>query len=73
MLQLTYRDKKVESWVKDFGGGGRGEPTIVTPLQYRKRFRTAMERFYFPSVPDRWSHAMADEPLDEESATLLNM
>ncbi|GMK53948.1 hypothetical protein CspeluHIS016_0105340 [Cutaneotrichosporon spelunceum] len=65
-------DKKVESWVKDFGGG-RGEPTIVTPQQYRKRFRTAMERFYFPSVPDRWSHAMADEPLDEESATLLNM
>ncbi|BEJ13748.1 hypothetical protein CspHIS471_0309220 [Cutaneotrichosporon sp. HIS471] len=66
-------DKKVESWVKDFGGGGRGEPTIVTPQQYRKRFRTAMERFYFPSVPDRWSQAMADEPLDEESATLLNM
>jgi hypothetical protein len=32
-----------------------------------------MERFYFPSVPDRWSHAFPDEPLDEESATLLNM
>jgi 1-phosphatidylinositol-3-phosphate 5-kinase len=26
-------DKKVESWVKDLGGGGRGDPTIVTPLQ----------------------------------------
>ncbi|KAL1412846.1 Mitochondrial distribution and morphology protein 12 [Vanrija albida] len=67
-------DKKVESWVKDFGGGGRGEPTIVTPLQYRKRFRTAMERIYFPAVPDRWSAASGDDaPMDEESATLLNI
>lgn len=26
-------DKRIETWVKEFGGGGRGEPTIVTPLQ----------------------------------------
>lgn len=26
-------DKKLESWVKDLGGAGRGEPTIVTPKQ----------------------------------------
>lgn len=31
----NYRDKKLESWVKDLGGGGRGEPTIVTPKQCR--------------------------------------
>lgn len=30
-------DKKVESWVKDLGGGGRGEPTIVTPAQCELR------------------------------------
>ncbi|KAL1712815.1 hypothetical protein EV715DRAFT_259118 [Schizophyllum commune] len=53
----TYTwDKKLESWVKEsafLGGGGRGEPTIVTPRQYRSRFLAAMER-YFPMVPDRW-------------------
>ncbi|KAL1740523.1 hypothetical protein HDZ31DRAFT_47338 [Schizophyllum fasciatum] len=53
----TYTwDKKLESWVKEsafLGGGGRGEPTIVTPRQYRARFLAAMER-YFPLVPDRW-------------------
>ena len=49
----TYTwDKKLESWVKEsafLGGGGRGEPTIVTPKQYRQRFLSAMER-YFPLV-----------------------
>lgn len=49
----TYTwDKKLESWVKEsafLGGAGRGEPTIVTPKQYRQRFVSAMER-YFPLV-----------------------
>lgn len=31
------------------GGAGKGEPTIVTPKQYRQRFCSAMER-YFPLV-----------------------
>ncbi|KAJ9122292.1 hypothetical protein QFC22_001713 [Naganishia vaughanmartiniae] len=47
-------DKKLESWVKDLGAAGRGEPTIVTPKQYKARFRAAMDK-YFPAVPDRWS------------------
>lgn len=49
-------DKKLESWVKEsgiLGGGGKG-PTIVTPRQYRIRFREAMER-YFLMVPDYWT------------------
>lgn len=49
----TYTwDKKLESWVKEsafLGGAGKGEPTIVTPKQYRQRFTSAMER-YFPLV-----------------------
>jgi len=52
----TYTwDKKLESWVKEsaFLGGAKGEPTIITPKQYRHRFLTAMER-YFPLTPDRW-------------------
>ncbi|KAK0505754.1 hypothetical protein EDD18DRAFT_1304541 [Armillaria luteobubalina] len=51
----TYTwDKKLESWVKEsafLGGAGRGEPTIVTPKQYRQRFISAMER-YFPLQND---------------------
>ncbi|KAI7871240.1 hypothetical protein BDF14DRAFT_1764825 [Spinellus fusiger] len=51
-------DKKLESWVKDSGflGGGGKEPTIVSPRQYRIRFREAMER-YFLMVPDLWALA----------------
>ena len=42
-------DKRVESWVKDLRGAGGKTPTIVTPKQYKQRFRSAMER-YFPLV-----------------------
>jgi len=88
----TYTwDKKLESWVKDasFLGGGahRGEPTIVTPKQYKARFRSAMER-YFPlvcgqctrwgtglilvaQVPDRWMK-QHDHP-NQEGDSLLNL
>ncbi|KAI8925782.1 hypothetical protein BC831DRAFT_459437 [Entophlyctis helioformis] len=47
-------DKKLESWVKETGilGGGGKEPTIVTPRQYKSRFRQAMDR-YFMIVPDK--------------------
>ncbi|KAJ3161653.1 1-phosphatidylinositol-3-phosphate 5-kinase [Geranomyces michiganensis] len=47
-------DKKLESWVKEsaFLGGGGKEPTIVSPRQYKNRFREAMER-YFLMVPDK--------------------
>ncbi|XBW37574.1 hypothetical protein QEN19_003155 [Hanseniaspora menglaensis] len=49
-------DKKLESWVKEKGlvGGGTKEPTVVTPRQYKNRFREAMER-YILMVPDPWS------------------
>nr|KAJ3421474.1 1-phosphatidylinositol-3-phosphate 5-kinase [Polyrhizophydium stewartii] len=49
-------DKKLESWVKETGilGGGGKEPTIVTPRQYKNRFREAMEK-YFLMVPDNKS------------------
>ncbi|KAJ3108078.1 hypothetical protein HDU97_002313 [Phlyctochytrium planicorne] len=40
-------DKKLESWVKEnaFLGGGR-EPTILSPRQYKSRFRESMERYF---------------------------
>ncbi|KAF9075022.1 hypothetical protein BDP27DRAFT_1443955 [Rhodocollybia butyracea] len=68
----TYTwDKKLESWVKEaaFLGGGRGEPTIITPKQYRQRFMSAMER-YFPVIPDRWMK-QKDTPEDDSNLTEL--
>jgi len=69
----TYTwDKRLESWVKDSGflGAGKGEPTIVTPKQYRQRFLSAMER-YFPLVPDRWVK-QKDSP-EEDGNSLLDL
>ncbi|KAF8640401.1 hypothetical protein AX17_000070 [Amanita inopinata Kibby_2008] len=70
--QRTYTwDKKLESWVKEsafLGGTGRGEPTIVTPKQYRQRFLSAMER-YFPLIPDRW---MKQKDTPEEDSNCLS-
>jgi len=45
----TYTwDKKLESWVKETGilGGGGKEPTILSPKQYRARFKEAMDRYF---------------------------
>ncbi|WFD27134.1 1-phosphatidylinositol-3-phosphate 5-kinase [Malassezia nana] len=53
----TYTwDKRVESFVKEtaiLGGGGRGEPTIITPRQYRMRFLTFLDRNIL-MTPDPW-------------------
>jgi 1-phosphatidylinositol-3-phosphate 5-kinase len=48
--QYTW-DKQVETWVKSSGlVVGGNQPTVVSPKQYMKRFRTAMES-YFTVVP----------------------
>ncbi|CAR30559.1 1-phosphatidylinositol-3-phosphate 5-kinase [Lachancea thermotolerans CBS 6340] len=54
-------DKKLESWVKERGfvGGSTKEPTVVTPRQYKNRFREAMER-YILMVPDPWFQEIHD-------------
>lgn len=52
----TYTwDKKIESWVKARAATSNiKEPTVVSPKQYKGRFRESMER-YFVMVPDCWS------------------
>ncbi|XP_052176538.1 1-phosphatidylinositol-3-phosphate 5-kinase FAB1B-like [Diospyros lotus] len=58
MRQYTW-DKHLESWVKASGflGGLRNSsPTVISPKQYKKRFRKAMTT-YFLMVPDQWSPA----------------
>lgn len=56
MRQYTW-DKHLETWVKTSGilGGLKSDsPTIISPKQYKKRFRKAMTS-YFLTVPDQWS------------------
>ncbi|OVA08293.1 FYVE zinc finger [Macleaya cordata] len=56
MRQYTW-DKHLETWVKASGilGGPKNEsPTVISPKQYKKRFRKAMSA-YFLMVPDQWS------------------
>ena len=56
LRQYTW-DKQLETWVKASGilGGPKNEtPTVISPVQYKKRFRKAMSR-YFIAIPDQWS------------------
>lgn len=56
MRQYTW-DKHLETWVKASGilGGPKNvSPTVISPDQYKKRFRKAMTA-YFLMVPDQWS------------------
>lgn len=56
MRQYTW-DKHLETWVKAsgiLGGPKNAAPTIISPMQYKKRFRKAMTT-YFLTVPDQWS------------------
>nr|BAK00464.1 predicted protein [Hordeum vulgare subsp. vulgare] len=58
MRQYTW-DKHLETWVKASGilGGPKNvSPTVISPKQYKKRFRKAMSA-YFLVVPDQWSPA----------------
>ncbi|XP_072978233.1 putative 1-phosphatidylinositol-3-phosphate 5-kinase FAB1C [Typha angustifolia] len=56
MRQYTW-DKQLETWVKAsgiLGGPKNTSPTVISPTQYKKRFRKAMSK-YFLTVPDQWS------------------
>ncbi|PIN11587.1 Phosphatidylinositol-4-phosphate 5-kinase [Handroanthus impetiginosus] len=55
MRQYTW-DKHLETWVKASGilGGSKNmSPTVISPKQYKIRFRKAMSA-YFLMVPDQW-------------------
>ncbi|XAR49833.1 1-phosphatidylinositol-3-phosphate 5-kinase [Bertholletia excelsa] len=56
MRQYTW-DKHLETWVKAsgiLGGPKNSSPTVISPGQYKRRFRKAMTT-YFLMVPDQWS------------------
>ncbi|KAF7836844.1 1-phosphatidylinositol-3-phosphate 5-kinase FAB1B [Senna tora] len=67
MRQYTW-DKHLETWVKTsgiLGGPKNTTPTVISPQQYKKRFRKAMSA-YFLMVPDQWSPPML-HPSDSQS------
>eukprot|EP00250_Pteridium_aquilinum_P016210 c23003_g1_i1 orf=182-4825(-) len=80
MRQYTW-DKHLETWVKAsgiLGGPKNAPPTVISPLQYKKRFRKAMST-YFLMVPDQWSPMtvisslpQCDDDDDSFSTTLGN-
>ncbi|XVF74230.1 hypothetical protein PTKIN_Ptkin13bG0093700 [Pterospermum kingtungense] len=56
LRQYTW-DKHLETWVKAsgiLGGPKNASPTVISPKQYKKRFRKAMST-YFLMLPDQWS------------------
>ncbi|XP_051147662.1 1-phosphatidylinositol-3-phosphate 5-kinase FAB1B-like [Andrographis paniculata] len=60
MRQYTW-DKHLETWVKAsgiLGGPKNASPTVISPKQYKMRFRKAMTT-YFLMVPDQWSPTKA--------------
>ncbi|GMI86042.1 FORMS APLOID AND BINUCLEATE CELLS 1B [Hibiscus trionum] len=55
LRQYTW-DKHLETWVKAsgiLGGPKNASPTVISPEQYKKRFRKAMST-YFLMIPDQW-------------------
>lgn len=54
LRQYTW-DKQLETWVKTSLVVPRNvSPTVVSPREYKKRFRNFMTK-YFLTVPDDWS------------------
>ncbi|CAL0307907.1 unnamed protein product [Lupinus luteus] len=77
MRQYTW-DKHLETWVKAsgiLGGPKNTPPTVISPKQYKKRFRKAMTT-YFLMLPDQWSppsiiHSHSKPDLCEHKNTQL--
>ncbi|PKA57101.1 Putative 1-phosphatidylinositol-3-phosphate 5-kinase FAB1D [Apostasia shenzhenica] len=61
LRQYTW-DKQLETWVKSSLVVPKNSlPTIISPKEYKKRFRKFMSR-YFLTVPDSWCSAQCSEP-----------
>ncbi|KAE8768958.1 1-phosphatidylinositol-3-phosphate 5-kinase FAB1A-like [Hordeum vulgare] len=69
MRQYTW-DKHLETWVKSsgiLGGPKNAAPTVVSPMQYKKRFRKAMSA-YFIVIPEQWMPAIINP--DQSSSNI---
>jgi 1-phosphatidylinositol-3-phosphate 5-kinase len=61
LRQYTW-DKQLETWVKSsLVVPKNSSPTVVSPKEYKKRFRKFMIKYFF-TVPDSWiSHPSSEE------------
>lgn len=63
LRQYTW-DKQLETWVKSsFSVPKNVLPTIISPKEYKKRFRKFMTT-YFLSVPDHWCSQRPSDPCE---------
>ncbi|KAL4583281.1 hypothetical protein LXL04_007851 [Taraxacum kok-saghyz] len=58
--QYTW-DKQLENWVKSFVVPKNQLPTIISPKEYKKRFRKFIDTHFF-SVPDDWCSQRSSNP-----------
>lgn len=62
LRQYTW-DKHLETWVKSSLVPRNVLPTVISPKDYKRRFRKFMST-HFLSVPDHWCSPESDDPCD---------
>ncbi|XP_044510763.1 putative 1-phosphatidylinositol-3-phosphate 5-kinase FAB1D isoform X2 [Mangifera indica] len=60
LRQYTW-DKHLETWVKSSLAPKNVLPTVISPIEYKKRFRKFMST-HFLSVPDHWCSEESQDP-----------
>lgn len=60
LRQYTW-DKQLENWVKSSLVPKNQQPTIISPKEYKKRFRKFIDT-HFLSVPDQWCSQRSSNP-----------
>lgn len=63
LRQYTW-DKQLETWVKSSLVVPKNVlPTVISPKEYKKRFRKFMSTYFF-SVPDHWCSQRSSNPCE---------
>lgn len=71
LRQYTW-DKQLENWVKSSLVVPKNQlPTIISPIEYKKRFRKFIST-HFLTVPDHWCSHRSSNPCKLCSPTLDN-
>lgn len=65
--QYTW-DKQLENWVKSSLVPKNQMPTVISPKEYKKRFRKFITT-HFVSVPDHWCSHILSNPGDDDSSS----
>lgn len=60
LRQYTW-DKQLETWVKSSLVPKNVLPTVISPKEYKRRFRKFMSK-HFLSIPDHWCSPESSDP-----------